>query len=139
MRSCGLGYSALEKFCGLMNIPPPVTKNNYSTIANKLRDSARTVATDSMSASAEEAKQNEATSDISVSVDGTWQKGTGKRGVFCGWNVAKEGVFCGWNVAKGGFSVDGTWQKRGFSVDGFSSMNGVVVAVSTTNFKVSLC
>ena len=94
MRSCGLGYSVLEKFCGLMNIPPPVTKNNYSTIANKLRDSARTVATDSMSASAEEAKQNEATSDISVSVDGTWQK------------------------------------------RGFSSMNGVVVAVSTTNIKV---
>ena len=81
MRSYGLGYSALEKFCDLMNIPPTVTKNNYSTIGNKPRDSARTVAEDSMSTSAEEAKQSEATSDISVSVDGTWQKG-GKRGGF---------------------------------------------------------
>ena len=30
-----------------------------------------------------------------------------------------------------GVSVDGTWQRRGFS-----SLNGVVVAVSTSNFKV---
>ena len=30
-----------------------------------------------------------------------------------------------------GVSVDGTWQMRGFS-----SLNGVVVAVSTSNFKV---
>ena len=28
-------------------------------------------------------------------------------------------------------SVDGTWQKRGFA-----SLNGVVVAISTSNFKV---
>ena len=25
MRSCGPGYNALERFCGLMNVPPPVT------------------------------------------------------------------------------------------------------------------
>ena len=30
-----------------------------------------------------------------------------------------------------GVSVDGTWQKRGFS-----SLNGVVAAISTSNFKV---
>ena len=32
---------------------------------------------------------------------------------------------------KYGISVDGTWQKRGFA-----SLNGVVVAISTSNFKV---
>ena len=89
MRTCGLAHSAIDKLCGLMNIPPPA-ENNYSTIANKLRDFARTVDADIMSASAEEAKQNEATSD-KVSVDGTWQK--------------------------------------------FSSVNGVVADVSTSNLK----
>ena len=46
-----------------------------------------------MSASADEAKQNDGTADISVSMDGKWQR------------------------------------------RGFSSLNGVVVAVSTSNFS----
>ena len=94
MRSCGLGYNPLERFCGLMNVPPPVTPKNHHALANKLKDAARTVAEASMSASADEAKQNDGTTDISVSMDGTWQK------------------------------------------RGFSSLNGVVVAVSTSDFKV---
>ena len=73
-RSCRPGYNALERFCGLMNVPPPVTPNNHHALANKLKDAARTVAEASMSASADEAKQNDGTADISVSMDGTWQK-----------------------------------------------------------------
>ena len=94
MRSCGLGYNAHERLCGLMNVPPPVTPKNHHALANKLKDGARTVAEASMLASADEAKQNDGTADISVSMDGTWQK------------------------------------------RGFSSLNGVVVTVSTSNFKV---
>ena len=93
MRSCGLGYNALEKFCGLMNLPPPVSKKNYQNLSHKIRNTAKTVAEASMSAAIEEVKKEGAT-DIGVSVDGTWQR------------------------------------------RGFSSLNGVVVAVSTSNFKV---
>ena len=75
-------------------MPPPVTPKNHHAVANKMKDAARTVAEASMAASADEAKQNDGTADISVSMDGTWQK------------------------------------------RGFSSLNGVVVAVSTSNFKV---
>ena len=75
-------------------MPPPVTPKNHHAVANKIKDAARTVAEASMAASADEAKQNDGTADISVSMDGTWQK------------------------------------------RGFSSLNGVVVAVSTSNFKV---
>ena len=41
MRSCGLGYNALEKFCGLMNLPPPVSKKNYQKLSHKIRDTAK--------------------------------------------------------------------------------------------------
>ena len=49
MRSCGQGYNALENLCGIMNLPPPVTKNNYSKLSHTLRDAARVVAEASMS------------------------------------------------------------------------------------------
>ena len=50
MRSCGLGYNALQKFCGLMNLPSPVSKKNYQILSHKIRDTAKTVAEASMSA-----------------------------------------------------------------------------------------
>ena len=88
MRSCGLGYNALEIFCGLINLPEMNQK-----LSHKIRKAAKTVAEASMSATIEEVKKEGAT-DIGVSVGGTWQR------------------------------------------RGFSSLNGVVVAVSTLNFKV---
>ena len=92
MRSCGLGYNALEIFCGLMNLPPPIAKNNYQKVSKKNLE-ARDIAESSMLSAICEFKEKEGT-DIGVSVDGTWQR------------------------------------------KGFSSLNGVVVAVSTTNFQV---
>ena len=50
MRSCGLGYNALQKFCGLMNLQPPVSKKNYQKLSHKTRDTEKTVAEASMSA-----------------------------------------------------------------------------------------
>ena len=32
MRACGQGFSGLEKFSSLMNIPKPMTKNNYNKL-----------------------------------------------------------------------------------------------------------
>ena len=54
-----------------MNLPPPVTKSNYHKISNKFRDS-QIVAEDSMSADTCEVKK-ECTSDIGISIDGTWE------------------------------------------------------------------
>ena len=94
MRSCGQGHSALERFCGMMNMPQPITKKNYSQLSSKLKDGAKFIAEASMVVAANEVKAKEGTSDIGVSVDGTWQK------------------------------------------RGFASLNGVVVAISTSNSKV---
>ena len=74
MRSCGQGYNALEKFSGIMNLPPPVTKNNYSKLSHTLRDAARVFAEASMSDAIKEVREKEGTTDIGVSVDGTWQR-----------------------------------------------------------------
>ena len=98
LRSCGQGHSALERFCGMMNMPQPITKKNYSQLSSKLKDGAKFIAEGSMMVAANEAandvKEKEGTSDIGVSVNGTWQK------------------------------------------RGFASLDGVVVAISTSNFKV---
>ena len=32
MRACGQGFSGLEKFTSLMNIPRPMAKNNYNKL-----------------------------------------------------------------------------------------------------------
>ena len=36
MRYLGKCYTSTEKFNALMNIPPPMTKNNYETLAIKI-------------------------------------------------------------------------------------------------------
>ena len=73
LRSCGVGHTGLEKFCGLMNLPKPVARKNYD-ISNQIGDAAKLTAEKSMIAATEEEKTLEGSSDISVSVDGTWQK-----------------------------------------------------------------
>ena len=94
MRACGLGLSGLEKCCGMMNMPQPLTKNLYHAVSTKLKDAAKVIAEGSMSAAVIEAVKEESKTGIEVSVDCTWQK------------------------------------------RGFSSLNGVVAAISTSNFKV---
>ena len=74
MRTCGLGHSALEKFCGMMNMPQPVAKPSYTALTKKLKKAAQITAETSMSAAANDAKEKEGTNDIGVSVDGTWQR-----------------------------------------------------------------
>ena len=43
MRSLGHGYTGTEKFNTLMNIPKPVTVNNYNKIVSKITDVANFV------------------------------------------------------------------------------------------------
>ena len=44
MRSIGGGHAALEKFCGFLNMPAPMTKNNYDKVSKNLKEAAKTVA-----------------------------------------------------------------------------------------------
>ena len=44
MRSCGEGYTGLEKFSYLMNFPMPMTANNYDKIVKKQLFATKSVA-----------------------------------------------------------------------------------------------
>ena len=79
MRSCGQGYAGLERFTSLMNMPKPITANNFDKIVNHLAVSVQEVAEETMTDACRELKQskNEDTSivtDVDVSCDGSWQK-----------------------------------------------------------------
>ena len=70
---CGLGHRGIEKFCGMMNMPPPMARKNYDKLSNKICDVVEKVAKSSMLEAASNLKQTKGT-DVGVSVDGTWQK-----------------------------------------------------------------
>ena len=78
-RSCGLGYSGLEKLHVLLNMPPPLTRKNYGTVSRSVLAASKSIAEESMAKAAEEivslgqADENGIV-DSSVSCDGTWQK-----------------------------------------------------------------
>lgn len=94
-RSIGIDHSGLETFCGILNMPKPMTACNYNNISNIFRDAAKEVAEKSMNAAINDLrKQDDEMIDIGVSVDGTWQR------------------------------------------RGFSSLNGVVAAISIDSGKV---
>ena len=79
MRSCGQGYAGIEKFTTFMNMPPPMTANNYKKTARNVREAAILVAEITMKDAAEELRSQSNASedeiaDTAVSCDGTWQK-----------------------------------------------------------------
>ena len=83
LRSVGVGFNGLEKVCGILNLPKPMTRNNYDNISNVLKDSAKCVAEKSMQNAVNELTTFQRISyttadgpviDIGVSVDGSWQR-----------------------------------------------------------------
>ena len=92
MRSIGVGYVGLEKICGLLDMPKPMTPKSFDNLANRIREAVKVIAERIMVDGAE--KLREVSNDVGVSFDGTWQK------------------------------------------RGFSSLNGVVAAISITSGKV---
>ena len=48
MRACGQGYAGLEKLTELMNLPKPMTANNYDKIVNRLNIVVKEVANKTM-------------------------------------------------------------------------------------------
>ena len=57
-RRCGVGHQGLQKFCVIMNIPPPVACKNYDNISSKLGEAVE-VAKASMIQAAVEIKEKE--------------------------------------------------------------------------------
>ncbi|XP_066583306.1 LOW QUALITY PROTEIN: uncharacterized protein [Prorops nasuta] len=81
MRTLGVGYKGLQKFCGLMDFPQFLDKNTYQILLKAIRDSCATVSEIFMkNAVIEEVKETckaenlENTTELTVSGDGTWQK-----------------------------------------------------------------
>ena len=108
MRRCGNGYANLTRFLMLMNHPPPMSEKSYRKLNNKVNNSVKIVASNSMNAAAEDIKAREATS-------------------------ADEHLH---NYIDTGVSVDGTWQRRGFSslngaVAAISMVNGKILDLDT--------
>ena len=78
MRACGLGYAGIQNFTSLMNMPAPMTANNYDKLVKIITPIVKNVEMDTMSDAVEDLKNkardnNNDILDTAVSVDGTWQ------------------------------------------------------------------
>ena len=69
----GQGYAGLEKICGMLNLPKPMTNNNFDLISNTFSVGAKEVAEKSMLDAANELRHG-SIADVGVSVDGTLQR-----------------------------------------------------------------
>ena len=72
--SVGAGYESLRKLCCHLNMPPPMTQDNYDSTSKSIKEAAKVVAEQSMVDAAAELRGDADTADVGVSVDGTWQK-----------------------------------------------------------------
>ena len=79
MRACGQGHAGLERFSCLMNLPKPMTHNNYDKILENFVKATKVVAEDTISDAVAEIREAKKANDddivdTSVSCDGTWQR-----------------------------------------------------------------
>lgn len=81
MRCLGQGASGEKKFCGLMDLPPPVAQKSHDEIKKNIHIASKTVAKISMKDAVQEEQlrtnleqEVENATDLCVSGDGTWQK-----------------------------------------------------------------
>lgn len=74
MRRIGRGWSALNKFCGIMNMPPAVCESVFNHHQRELQVAAETVSERPMNRSAAEIRVLAGGDQIAVSFDGTWMR-----------------------------------------------------------------
>ena len=75
MRACGQGFSGLEKFTSLMNIPKPITKNIYNKLIKTVSECAKIVAKETMIDAVKEISQSSSRIiNTAVSVNDSWQR-----------------------------------------------------------------
>jgi hypothetical protein len=74
MRTIGKGLSGAKTFCGVMDLPPPITLNAYNSIIKHVKEASSIVAKNSMDAAVkEEVEMNDSNEDLIISGDGTWK------------------------------------------------------------------
>ena len=79
MRAYRQGYAGLEKLTALMNLPKPMTANNYKKV-NQLNIVVKEVAKETVRDASEDLltkskdPNDDVVSDTAASYDGTWQK-----------------------------------------------------------------
>ena len=74
-REMGKGLSSLEKFCGIMNMKPPMNKKSYNKTLHNLLDVYQNLVDQNMKNAADELiPAGETSRDIMCSFDGSWQK-----------------------------------------------------------------
>ena len=78
MRSCGLGYSGIERFTSFMNMSRPMTRDNFDKITNLCKVASKKVAEKSMQDAAKEIRikkgDENATTDTGITNDGAGQQ-----------------------------------------------------------------
>ena len=79
MRLIGQGRTSAQRFCGIMNMPPPPKPNAYSKNTKAILEAAKTVAEKCMNDASDEVhalkgSNDEGISQCGVSCDGTWQR-----------------------------------------------------------------
>ena len=83
MRSCGHDHTGLQRFCYLIDLPTPMTKNTCTNIVHKMATEVEVIAVEQclMLQLIKIVKKNQHTADkanlvnTSVSCDGTWRLG----------------------------------------------------------------
>lgn len=73
-RLLGIGLAGIEKFCGITDLPKPISQSFYDKIVNNIHIATKTVCELSMRHAFEEAKELDNPEELTVSGDGTWMK-----------------------------------------------------------------
>ena len=74
MRRIGRGHAALQRFCGIMSMSPPITERAFHAHQDSIASAARTVTERSMQHSAEELRVLSGTNKVAITCDGTWMR-----------------------------------------------------------------
>ena len=110
MASLSMGHSGLVKFCGVMNLPKPASRQAYNKSMKKVEDASVNVA---------EKLMNDAAKRLfDITAD--------EQSDQIEWNEERKD-----NIAKVAVTVDGTWQKRGYT-----SKHGAVFVMSVRTGEV---
>lgn len=73
-RTLGHGLNGLKTFCGVMDLPQPISHSNYDSINKELQEASNQVASESMKAAIEEKCDNSDEKELNASGDGSWRK-----------------------------------------------------------------
>lgn len=73
MKCIGRGLADSKTFCGIMDLPPPVSQKAYDKIVSHIHAASNTVAENSMKTAANEETNMTGSSNLTVSGDGTWK------------------------------------------------------------------